>query len=364
MKLCIIGGSNSVLKDGYVPFLVAALEKSLDKKIDLVNLAIGGTFSHFGLWQVTAKDKHRSADVIVVEYALNDSELSRWRIAKQWARTYEGLIAKLRAEVPSAQIVAPLLTTQNIWDNPTFSEINSGVAFINERYGVTTVDCNQKLYDKSIAGELTPAVDLYRDPSHYSKKAHSLIGEMVASTVLQGHGRSSNANVLPISKGRYINAKSAVREGVFRKIFSQTERFEAFSNSLVSEEAYRIEQGDTVRFKIKGTLLALIVISVPNDGVIDFNFGGEKVLFSLRRTALDEGNFKFLVNVCVPDQYYRNATCVSKEFTPVEFRLASREQIADNSKTIMMRNTARLPDNVSHQLSVVDILYEGEIVID
>jgi lysophospholipase L1-like esterase len=364
MKVCIIGGSNSVLKDGYLPSMRKALEEKLNEKIEVVNLSMGGTFSHYGLWQISAKQSHLGADVVVVEYALNDVELTSWRIAKQWANVYEGLIAKLRKEVPDAQIVVPLLWNQGNFDTPAFSEINAGVVGINQRYGVTTIDCSQILYEKTIAGEFSPGEELYRDSAHYSQKAHTFIGKEVARSILRGEGKNLRKDILPISKANFLNARSAVKEGLFDKIFSNNFERKIYESSLARESAALVNEGDVIQFGIKGSLIAMIVASIPEDGAVNFTFDKETVNFSLRRRALDDPKFKFLFNICVPDQYYKKTACFSKTLVPLQFKLLSNEEIEANKAQILARRTARLPDKQTHRLAVIDILYDGELVPD
>ena len=51
------------MRHGYVPALVAQIENVMGLQVNLQSLAIGGTFSQFGLWQLLTKKTHLDADV-------------------------------------------------------------------------------------------------------------------------------------------------------------------------------------------------------------------------------------------------------------------------------------------------------------
>ncbi|MCE3543790.1 hypothetical protein LXJ56_26800, partial [Escherichia coli] len=73
LKTVIIGGSNTVMLPGYLPSLLATMAR---RGIDLdiaADLAVGGTTSAFGLYQLKTYDKLADCDLLLIEYALNDA---------------------------------------------------------------------------------------------------------------------------------------------------------------------------------------------------------------------------------------------------------------------------------------------------
>jgi hypothetical protein len=365
VKVCVIGGSNSLMKNGYVPPLQKMLAQRLGQSVTIENVSIGGTFSHYGLWQLLSKKPHLDADIIVVEYALNDAELASRGMSDHWALAYEGLLHRLRAEIrPDTPIVCPLLFTRNASLNPKLSSISSGVAFINSRYGVATVDVNQGLSALAPDWYWSIETDWYRDASHYSKLVQVMIAGMVADTILSGAGRAEQQEVFPVGKAHFGTARSAVAEGKFDGLFPDSCPRVRFSNSLVDEKAIAIPGGTEIRFRLEGQLVALIVVSTREDGIVRYSFGNKEVLASARRKALDDSKFEFLMNVFVPDQYFRKV--VSVAHTATEIRLGvmtGQETAAMDANKVMCRPTARFPDldRQSYSFSIVDILYTGDI---
>ncbi|WP_223178053.1 SGNH/GDSL hydrolase family protein [Sphingobium scionense] len=363
LKLCVIGGSNSLMRNGYTPPLVANLERRTGKKVDFRNLSVGGTFCHFGLWQVVTKGQHIDADVIIVEYALNDAELARFGIHQQWTKAYEGMIARLRRDNPTAQILTPLLFSRSNTGRTQISGISSGVALINMRYGVSTIDVTQELLAKAPLNYWDPAKEWHRDQSHYHKFLQVMIGEMVADRILKGEGYGLARDYAPIMPGHFINAQSAVMANKFDMMLPADTKFRDFSNSLFSERAAIIGEGAEISFNVQGSVVAVMVVSTREDGVVCAQFGAHKSYFSLRRRALDDEKYPFLLNLVIPDQYFGKQICASLD---VEERFSLRlvadaeaEQVGYDN--IQHRGTARLPDQGSHELAVIDLLFDGVI---
>lgn len=362
LKLCVIGGSNSLMSSGYTPPLVALLERNTGRRVELRNLAIGGTTCQFGLWHTVTKKSHIGADIIIVEYALNDAILARFAINQQWAKAYEGLLARLRKDNPTAQILSPLLFTQNNTGRIQLTGIAAGVAMINMRYGVATIDVTQRLAAKVPVNFWNSHNDWFRDPSHYNKFLQVMIAEMVADGIIKGDGRAADGHFVPVVPGHFINAQSAVAAGKFAAMVPPSTEFREFSNSLTSMRAAMLQEGGALKFKIQGTVIAVIVASTRADGVVCIQFGSSKTYMSLRRTGLDEDlKFTFFLNVVIPDQYSGKQLCTSsdklEEFSIRLLSDAEAGRVGDGN--VHYRGTARMPDAGTHELAVIDVLFDA-----
>lgn len=362
INICIIGGSNSLMKHGYTAPLACQLKNKTGKNVYVENLSIGATFSHFGLWQAASKGKHLNADVIIVEYGINDAEISGWGILVPWARAYEGLIARLRKDNPKAQIVYPLFTTRSALRTPRISWIDSGIAMVNQRYDVCTIDISQEIFGRAPVGFSDYANDWHSDDAHYRNSYQLIISEIVAGKILENSGRARFSNYLPVTSNHYGNAQSAVKEGFFDAVLGKKFTHEDFVNSVSHERAIVVEEDDSIEFIVKGSLICFIVVATKDDGVVKVTFGEHIVYISLRRKALDESDHKFLLNILIPDQYFRKSISTSETPVKATLSLLSDAQLeALNDVKIEMRGTARLPDKGIHKLALVDILYQGEI---
>lgn len=362
MKVTVIGGSNSLLKHGYVSVFLETLRNKTQRDIEINNLAIGNTFSHFGFWQTITKGGHQNSDVIIVEYALNDQELVASKLFNQWASVYEGLIAKLRRESPFAQIISPLFMTRRAVQNQKIMTLISGAAFINLRYNVENIDATQEIYSLGGADYWEPEKDWYKDGPHYNKNIQAIIGVKVAEKVISGAGRAFARDYFPVSIDYLNEPKSAIKEGDFDKLFSGAERFQNHKNSIVNERSAVFSKNNYFSFLIKGKLLALIVISTRNDGVVKIEVDGKCAYASLRRKIFDKDQTKFLLNILIPDQYFKENIPESLDFKLFKFSVVEDlEPIADE---IVCRGSARVPDKDNHTFEIVDIFYDGDIKSD
>lgn len=372
LNICVIGGSNSLMGRGYVPPMVAMAQTMLGRRVNLNNVSIGGTFSHFGLWQLLSKKPHLDADVIVVEYVLNDSELTSFGMMRHWAKAYEGLIWKLRQEAPGAQIICPLLINRSMAATPNLFPLVAGVMMINARYDVATIDVNKEITAKAPAPYWDAASDWYVDGSHYAKPYQVMIGEMIVSAIRDGAGRRLHSYVPPVSGDHFGQARSAVAEGIFAALMPEGTEVVSYQNRLVHEMAHLITPGRGLNLHLKGEIVALIMVSTRADGVLAYHHGDAVTHAGLYRKAFSEPKFDFLMNVFVPDQYFRNTPRPAvastpgqiPEQTPIRIEVLDTAAIAAlPKKSIVSRPTATLPETKGQSLAfaLVDILYVGEL---
>ncbi len=365
LKLCVIGGSNSLMTRGYVPPAVEMLQNKTGRTLELTNVSIGGTFSHFGIWQLLAKRPHIDADVIVVEYVLNDAELASFGVVQHWAKAYEGLVRKLRTEAPQAQIICPLLVNRRMATNPKLSTLVSGVAMINMRYGVETIDVNQEINQRSPNGYWKDREEWYIDGSHYAKPFQVMIGDMLASRIAAGSGRSNVRDVLPVSLDHFAQARSAVQEGLFDQIVPTAFERKAFQNRLIDETAALIPGGASLDFKLTGEIVAFIVMSTRQDSVIAYHHGSQSLHAGLYRKAFSSPKYAFLMNVLVPDQYFRVPLGAVSKPTDVKLEVLDAVSIAAlDEQTVVSRPSASMPPqdlDGDRSFALVDIVYTGDI---
>ncbi|WP_170606527.1 SGNH/GDSL hydrolase family protein [Ruegeria arenilitoris] len=365
MKICVIGGSNSLMADGYVRPAIEMLKNRARCDIELANVSIGGTFSHFGIWQLLSKRPHLDADVIVVEYVLNDAELSAFRSVLNWSKTYEGLVRKLRTEAPRAQIICPLLVNRRMASKPKLSSLVSGAVMINMRYGIETIDVNQEIIQRCPMGSPRDAEGWYRDLSHYAKPFQIMIGEMLASRIAAGAGRSCARDTLPVNLDHFAEARSAVQEGIFDNIVPPEFERKSFQNRLVEETAALVPEGKSFGFKLTGEIVALIIVSTRQDGILVYHHADKSVNVGIYRKAFAKSRFDFLMNVIVPEQYFFGKCAATTEPTVVKVDVLNARAIQElDSTNVVTRPSARMPPNDTeseYSFALVDIVYAGEI---
>lgn len=363
LTICVVGGSNSVMNHGYIPPMVRQVENKTGRDVILKSVAIGGTFSHFGLWQVVTKKPHIGADVIIVEYVLNDGELAYGGTFRHWSKTYEGMIRKLRTEAPGAQIICPLLTSRHSAKLQGISPLVSAVFMINARYGVTTIDVNSEIISMAPGSFWVPEAEWYDDASHYSKPYQVMIADLVSQAIYEGKGREQRRNIPSISADHFANAKSAVMEGIFDSLMPASAKKVTFENSRVRETTTVLTPAKPASFNLLGEIVGVIIVSTRSDGVPSYHHGEAVAHAGLYRDAFSDPRFNFLMNLIVPDQYFKAQLGPTTVPTKIKLEVCSPAKFAAlPPKSIITRNTAGLPkETANRSLAVADILYVGEL---
>src|SRR4051794_26680960 len=94
LRVGLVGGSNSVMRPGYVTTMVDALRDQHGIEVsEMIDLAVGASTSFNGLMEMLATDIHRKVDLLLFEYALNDANAlgSKPEMLDHWARCFEGI---------------------------------------------------------------------------------------------------------------------------------------------------------------------------------------------------------------------------------------------------------------------------------
>lgn len=108
MKLLVIGGSNSLMKRGYVEELDRLVQaENVHGITQIDNVSVGANGCIRGL-ESAKLSKIKNYDVVVIEYFINDFQIISRDGVGFWLSSYEGLIRYILSENP-AIIIAPLL---------------------------------------------------------------------------------------------------------------------------------------------------------------------------------------------------------------------------------------------------------------
>ena len=83
---------------GYLPTLLSTMARR-GVELDIVaDLAVGGTTSALGLYQLKQFEQLEECELLLIEYAINDAFVygDERRPFRHWARLYEGIFARHR----------------------------------------------------------------------------------------------------------------------------------------------------------------------------------------------------------------------------------------------------------------------------
>jgi hypothetical protein len=133
LKTLVIGGSNTVMQPGYLSALLSAMARR-GAALDIVaDLAVGGTTSAFGLYQLKLHEQELAdCDLLLIEYALNDAFVygDERRPFRHWARFYEGIIRFARERNPKLRIATLVFGARNGSFLTSVPAIDAGIAYI------------------------------------------------------------------------------------------------------------------------------------------------------------------------------------------------------------------------------------------
>ncbi|WP_131618195.1 SGNH/GDSL hydrolase family protein [Roseivivax marinus] len=359
--ILVIGGSNSLMRTGYVEAMRYGLERSLKRPINVVNKAVGASFSHFGIFQLMRLDPELQVDAIVVEYALNDSELIYGGTLEEWERGHEGLLRLLRQRFPSTPMMSLLFYRRTGIHLSRVSPVAATICYLARRYHSEVFDAAELIESLARPGSLD-AKDIYKDDSHYSKMFQAIIGSKVAERICESHATGSTTwqDLPPVNPKNYSDLK---RLGDKLKHHAYGDFEETiFENSLLRESALVFSEGSGVRMRIDGKPVALITFSIPEDGYLRYSNGDNNSIVPFYRRALRDGKFSFLLNIVLCDQIFRHK---EEEFADRIFELSLLPQSNENDVKLTgarQRPTLETPppaDGTPRRFALIDVLYVG-----
>lgn len=183
MRILVIGGSNSLLKGGYVHGLAQALQGHVEAEI--IQVSVGATTSLAAIGRLHETFTGAPVDVILYEYGINDAGhfAPRPGGAESWLMCFH-LLLKTAAQLYPAAMFVPLLLAQQAHFPATvpLPFYDAQLAAYRE-LGLDVIDVRAWLS----ALFLGRAPDwMYMDPAHYAAPhATSIIGALVARHLLK-----------------------------------------------------------------------------------------------------------------------------------------------------------------------------------
>jgi lysophospholipase L1-like esterase len=139
-----------------------------------VNVGVSGTDSAAAVQRVKAHVLNAGADLVFVEFGVND----QWLDARVRGHSYEGLLRQLLS-TPSAPAVVPLLLTQQANQARDAVELQQGLA---AHYGLTSIDFGRWMQRRVDSGQARWET-LYDEPIHPNQNGHDAIAQALIETL-------------------------------------------------------------------------------------------------------------------------------------------------------------------------------------
>ncbi len=146
-----------------------------DTKINMYNLAIGGTTSEFAVYRYMREMAPKKPDILFIEYCINDyyTGLSYDRVVQ----TSESIVRIARRENPYIDIVYVFTFDKNVAETD-YTQLKAHKA-VAEHYGLPYV----KLADSFYPTRKNSFAEYFKDSVHANDKGYALFGNAIYQTL-------------------------------------------------------------------------------------------------------------------------------------------------------------------------------------
>lgn len=268
----------------------------------VANRAMGATSSCMGLIQLHASGVHRAVDVLLVEYAINDTGTYRGEaeLLERCMECFEGIVRRSLAHNPDLIVCTVLLTGRGTRHRRDLRPVADGMRALSEHYGAQVID---------VAGALTP--DMFEDDRLWADDFHPSTPEGVAFVgrhVAAGVAAALNAHKrrplpAPFAPGQLADV--GYTDDVAALLVRGAAQHRRYANSAVDVIATRLDPGAELGFKVDGELIALHHVAEHSSGVLRVVLGGQEWLVPTMPRALGrDRRWPFLVDHVVPSLHF------------------------------------------------------------
>lgn len=271
----ICGGSNSVMREGWVPMFVAQWTGGPIK-----NLSIGGSTSIMALYRLISDGTIQAGDTLVWEYALNEwSHMTTGKHPqKNLLRSFEMLL-----DFCDRKGVHILPLVMACWHQERMQGLDhyrAALHFLLRNHRIDFIDVNFEAQDRRGLNQLLREDYDPHNPWHYMPdgEVHRLAAELVLERLEAG------VSCVKLRKRLF---SSAERRVVVVNTFDGLPS-ERFTNALVDLDVFRLSNGP-YSGQFPGFLHAAIVIGTRAGRAFDITVGGNFVGRFSNRTAEEIG---------------------------------------------------------------------------
>lgn len=366
MKLLIIGGSNSLVSDGYVKYLHESLRELTD--VSVKQISVGGTTSLSAIGRLNETADGSSVDFILYEYSINDAGHFSWREngADSYLLCLQLLIQTAARLYPSAVLVPLLFASEHNFSATAANPFHDMQLAAFSSLSLPFIDVRQYLSCTFLGKK--PAW-LYKDAAHYSAPhATSLIGAFIAKRLLDLEGEGAQplsmtlASLALIGGNRkyeifYIPAVNLVSHITGKVAITH------IANRLMILSFLRMHPGSKLYIKSEMFPLALYLKSDPQHGFARLTTSSESGLngtLSFPTRHADTSVLPFIyTSIPVPLLFGQS---LRQEFGPSHFELAVEKRGAGAASVSMFDcfvDDRR--DGPENYLDLIGILFAVEV---
>lgn len=290
LKISVVGGSNSVMREGYTKYLNNYLYQLTCRKTSIKYYSLGGVPNIFGTIQAARYNIALNSDIIFFEYCINDRhaiELGAYSLELA-GRSLEGFIRKCKISNPFCLIILLIFdVNQEKYDQQScvLSELYES---IGKHYCVTVVNLVNLLSEQQ-GKDFIKSLYNDKDDTHYTRPygvqivAQTIVEQLdkigVINSLKSNKNYLRNTGIKPIYQDNFENLAffENFDQGNF---FEHQPKISIYQNTVYQEKNFSLLPGNTLRFYLKGKLFAIYIKSDLNDGLIEIGFGQQHLVTS------------------------------------------------------------------------------------
>lgn len=365
LTISIVGGSNSVIRKGYAKYLERDLGQVTSKTTSLKYYSLGGVPNVFGLIQQDRFDIAYNSDIIFYEYCVNDRhiiEVEQYSLELA-GKSLEGFIRKCQKSNPNCLLVILIFGVNQggFYSNRcALSELYESIA---NYYHLPVVNVTT-LLQKKAGLDFVKSLYSDKDDSHYSRPDGV---QVVSQTIIE---QLKQRGVIRSLKSEKSVPRATVMQPIYEDNFENLtflENFEdtgfflnqpkvsVFQNTVFREKNLTIHQGNSLKFLLKGKLVAIFIKSDPNDGFIKIDFNSQQIVTSTYSSWISKLRPQNITLISLPLLRFS----ASQDFSAVSINLC--QEYPENFELDYFKDEPVKKDPQKWKLSIIGIAYIGEI---
>ena len=365
LKISIVGGSNSVIRKGYAKYLEHYLGQTTSLTTSLKYYSLGGVPNIFGLIQQDRFDIALNSDLIFFEYCVNDRhmiELDQYSLSLA-GKSLEGFIRKCQKSNPNCMIVILIFGVDQDSYYQNHCALSELYESIGHYYYLPVVNITSLLKEKK-GLDFVKSLYSAKDDAHYTRP-HGV--QIVSQAIVEQLKQTGVINCLKSEKKSPIaTASKPIYEDNFAELaffenfeqvnfFTNKPKESVYQNSVFREKNFTIYQGNSLKFLLKGRLVALFIKSDPNDGFIKIDFNSQEIVTSSYSSWITTIRPNNITLITLPLLRFSP----SQDFAPVSISLC--QEYPDNFELDYFKDEPVKKDPQKWKLSIIGIAYMGEM---
>lgn len=358
LKVAIIGGSNSFMRNGYTKYLQEYIVEETGENVELSNFSLGGVTSLCGVIQNCRHNIAKNHDIIFYEYCVNDRSavIDGQYSTRKAGMALEGFIRQAKSMNPFCVIIILIFGTNLPRYYNNCCQISAMYESVARRYDIPVINITEILLATK-GFKFIKSLYKKDDPAHYARpQGTKIIGKLIAEQIV--------ANNWLIPKFQQINKYYRMYTGHLQnlqfisnfdsQLHQNNIEKSTFKNSLFEEEIYTIKADASLNFQFKGRLLGIMLKSDWYDGLFKIRLGDQELITSSFSAWVEEEEMSNINLLSLP--YLKDISC--NEFSELSISVCQKN-VKNYELDVRKKRPKVTPKD--WKISIVGIAYIGEI---